>query len=98
VSLTGLKRESVHIINGSDISTVPSHEISGTVEPVGHSVQGLTVGDRVVGFNLGNLNTHQIVSNSLVQNVRDEESVSKMVSPIMPYATAVHGLASLARV
>jgi NADPH:quinone reductase-like Zn-dependent oxidoreductase len=98
LSLAGLNRESVQVINGSDISTVFSHEIAGTVERIGNSVQGLAIGDRVVGLNLGALSNHQIVSDIMVQKVHDDESLAEMVSLLMPYATALHGLKSLAGV
>lgn len=92
VAMTGLNWEDVQVINGSDISTVFSHEMGGVVQRIGDSVRSVAVGDRVVGFSFDHLSTHQVVSETMIQKLDEEDSMAEMVGLPMAYATALHGL------
>ncbi|KAF1934915.1 reducing type I polyketide synthase [Clathrospora elynae] len=98
VAMTGMNQEDIQVINGSDISTIFSHEMGGVVQRIGDSVQSVAVGDRVVGFSFDHLSTHQIVSERMIQKLDEEDSMAEMVSLPMAYATALHGLRTLAGV
>ncbi|EOA86100.1 uncharacterized protein SETTUDRAFT_161582 [Exserohilum turcica Et28A] len=98
VTMTGLNKEGVQVINGTDTSTLFSHEISGIVQRLGDSVRQFSVSDRVVGFSFDHLSTHQVVPAKMLQKLDEEESTLDMVGLPMPYATALHGLKTLAAV
>ena len=96
VSFTGLNREDVLIISGSDYPTTFSHEIGGIVHRVGSAAKRFAVGDRVVGFSFDKFATIQRVREDLLQGVEDTESLSEMASLPMGYGAALHGLKTLA--
>ncbi|KAK0726009.1 KR domain-containing protein [Lasiosphaeris hirsuta] len=100
VQLGTLTKEGVRVITGTDYPTTFSHEVGGIVKRVGAGagVTGLSVGDRVVGFNADKFSTHQQIPASLLQKLRSGEDATEAVSLLVPYATALHGLETLARV
>lgn len=93
---TGLNREDVLIISGTEFPSEFSHEIGGIVQRVGSATKGFTVGDRVVGFSFDKFATYQRVHQSLVQKINPHESMAEMTSLPMAYAAAWHGLRTLA--
>ena len=96
VSFTGLNKEDVLIISGSDYPTTFSHEIGDIVQRVGSAAKHFVVGDRVVGFSFDKFATIQRVREDLLQRVEDTESLSEMASLPMGYGAALHGLKTLA--
>ena len=96
VSFTGLNKEDVLIISGSDYPTTFSHEIGGIVQRVGSAVKHFAVGDRVVGFSFDKFATIQRVRKDLLRGVEDPESLSEMASLPMAYGAALYGLKTLA--
>ncbi|KAK3342085.1 KR domain-containing protein [Lasiosphaeria hispida] len=98
VQLSTLTKEGVRVITGTDYPTTFSHEVGGIVKRVGAGVTGLSVGDRVIGFNADKFSTYQQVPVSLLQNLRNEEDATEALSLLVPYATALHGLETLAGV
>ncbi|XP_014550227.1 hypothetical protein COCVIDRAFT_31971 [Bipolaris victoriae FI3] len=98
VAMTGLNKEGVRAINGTDTNTIFSHEIGGIVQRVGDSIQDFDVGDRVIGFSFDHLSTHQVVPAKMLQKLRKGESILEMVGLPMPYTTALYGLKTLAAV
>lgn len=97
VSVVGLNKEDILVINGSDCLNDFSHEIGGTVQRVGASVTDLNVGDHVFGFNFSKFNTTQCISADLIQKIEVEENLSELVSLPMAYGTALYGLKNLAK-
>ncbi|KAI0886565.1 KR domain-containing protein [Annulohypoxylon maeteangense] len=95
---SGLTKEGVLAISGSDYATTFSHEIGGIVKRVGAGVPGLEAGDKVVGFNVGYFNSYQQVPAPMLQKIRNDEDIDGCVSTLMAYATALHGLETLASV
>lgn len=98
VSLTALNKEDVLVLNGTDYPTTFSHEIYGVVTQKGSGVTNFEVGDRVFGFNCDKLATFQTVAANLVQKVQPGDIAQELVTLPMAYATALHGLNTLARV
>ena len=96
VSFTGLNKEDVLIISGSDYPTTFSHKIGGIVQRVGSAAKHFAVGDRVVGSSLDKFATIQRVREDLLQRVEDTESLSEMASLPMGYGAALHGLRTIA--
>ena len=96
VSFTGLNKEDMLIISGSDYPTTFSHEIGGIVQRVGSAAKQFAVGDRVVGFSFDKFATIQRIHEDLLQRVEDTESLSEMASLPMGYGAALHGLKTLA--
>ena len=98
VTVGGLNKEDILVVNGSDYPTSFSHEIVGIVQRVGKSVFGLVVGDHVFGFSFSNFATIQRVSADLVHKVEDGEVLQELATLPMAYSTALYGLKTLAKV
>ncbi len=96
VSFTGLNKEDVLIISGTDYPTTFSHEIGGIVQRVGSATKNFAVGDRVVGFSFNKFATFQRVREALLQRVEQTESMIEMATLPMGYGTALYGLKTLA--
>jgi acyl transferase domain-containing protein/NADPH:quinone reductase-like Zn-dependent oxidoreductase len=96
--LSGLNKEDVLVLNGTDYPTTFSHEIYGVVVATGAAVGNLKAGDEVFGFSRDKMATFQTVSADLVQKVRPGDVPEELVTLPMAYATAMHGLNTLARV
>lgn len=96
VSVTGLNKEDVLIISGTDYPTTFSHEIGGIVQRVGSAIKRLAVGDRVVGFSFDKFARFQRVREDLLQRIEQTESMTEMTSLPMGYGAALHGLKTLA--
>jgi malonyl CoA-acyl carrier protein transacylase/NADPH:quinone reductase-like Zn-dependent oxidoreductase len=97
VSVSGLNKEDVLVVSGSDYPTNFSHEIGGIVRRVGKSVVDLEIGDHVFGFSFSKFATIQRMSASLVQKVEEEECLLELISLPMAYGNALYGLKDLAR-
>ncbi|KAK0616599.1 KR domain-containing protein [Immersiella caudata] len=97
VTHSTLTKEGVRVIAGTDYPTTFSHELAGVVTKLGPDVTGLAVGDHVVGIHADSFSTRQQVPAPLFQKLYDGEDSSEVVSLLMPYATALHGLQNLAR-
>ncbi|KAK5999099.1 Reducing polyketide synthase DEP5 [Cladobotryum mycophilum] len=95
---SGLTKEGVLAITGSDYATTFSHEIGGIVKRVGAGVKNLKVGDSVVGFSNGQFDSYQQVPVSLLHRIEQHDDMDKAVSTLTAYAAAVHGLETLASV
>ncbi|RYP61915.1 hypothetical protein DL771_009957 [Monosporascus sp. 5C6A] len=98
VHYSSLTKESVRVITGTDYPTNFSHEVGGVVKKVGPDVTGLASGDWVVGFNADKFATYQQIPVAMLQKLEDEADMFEAVSLLMPYATALHGLETLAGV
>ena len=98
VTLSDLNKEDVLVMEGADSLTTFSHEIYGTVVQKGANVKDLDVGDRVFGFSADKLATFQTVSASMVQKAEQGDVPEELVTLPLAYATALHGLNTLARV
>lgn len=96
VLTTGLNREDVLIIAGTEFPTEFSHEIGGIVRQIGSATRGFKVGDRVVGFSFDKFATYQRVHQDLLQRISPQEPLAEMTSLPMAYAAALHGLRTLA--
>ena len=96
VEVTGLNKEDVLIISGTDYPTTFSHEIGGIVQRVGSATKRLAVGDRVVGFSFDKFATFQRIREDLLQRVEQTESMTEMASLPMGNGAALHGLKTLA--
>ena len=96
VTHSTLTKEGVRVVTGTDYPTTFSHELAGVVMKLGPGVAGLAVGDRVVGVHADSFSTHQEVPASLLQKLFEGEDVSEAVSLLVPYATALYGLQTLA--
>lgn len=96
VLATGLNREDVLIISGTEFPNEFSHEIGGVVKQVGSATHEFVVGDRVVGFSFDKFATFQRVHQDLLQKIEPKESLTEMTSLPMGYAAAFHGLKTLA--
>ena len=98
VTVSGLNREGVLVISGSDYPTAFSHEIGGIVTKVGSKVCGLAAGDQVVGFNLDKFATFQRIPADLVEKLEDPDSLNIVVGLLMSYGAALYGLRNLANI
>lgn len=76
---------------------IPGSSLSGVVESVGSSVQGLSAGDHVAGFNLlGGLAEYACLPRNFVFKISDSISLDDAANFFIAYATAVYGLKTLA--
>ncbi|KHO10627.1 hypothetical protein MAA_11773 [Metarhizium robertsii ARSEF 23] len=98
VMLSGVNKEHVLVMEGADSLTTFSHEIYGAVVQKGVNVEVINVGDRVFGFSADRLATFQTVSASMVQKAEQGDVPEELVTLPLAYATAIHGLTTLARV
>lgn len=98
VLLTDLNKEDVLVREGSDYPTTFSHEIYGIITQKGADVKTLNIGDKVFGFSRDRLATFQTVSADMVQKTANGDIPEEVVTLPMAYATALHGLNTLARV
>ncbi|KAI1080407.1 putative polyketide synthase [Whalleya microplaca] len=98
IQSSGLTKEGVLVITGADYPTTFSHEIGGVVSKVGPDVTTLNVGDRVVGFNVDKFASYQQVQAAMLHKIDTQDDMNVVVSMLMAYATAIHGLGSLAMV
>ncbi|CAH0024877.1 unnamed protein product [Clonostachys rhizophaga] len=96
VAVTGLSKEGVLAVHGTDISTTLNHEFGGTVERIGSSVTDFAVGDRVIGLGSGRFGNRQVISQNLAQKLLPGESLTEVVSLPLAYITALYGLRLLA--
>lgn len=97
VVLGGLNTEDVAVISGTDYPTDFSHEICGIVSKVGSEVKHLGAGDKVVGFSVDKFASIQRTSADLVFKLDQNDSLEEVTTLPMAYATALHGLQTLAR-
>lgn len=98
VEYSGLNKEAVMVINGTDYPQTFSHEICGTVTRVGAQVNHLKPGDKVFGFNLDHFATIQKAKASLVMKIDSSETSEELAGLPMAYAAAIYGLEDLAKV
>lgn len=98
VQASGLAREGVLVLTGSDYPTDVSYEVGGTVLAIGEGVSGLAPGDMVVGFNADKFSTVQQASASLLQKVDCTSPIASLVAGLTPFFNAVYGLETLARI
>jgi acyl transferase domain-containing protein/NADPH:quinone reductase-like Zn-dependent oxidoreductase len=96
VQCSGLTKEGVLVITGSDYPTTFSHEIGGVVKRVGDGVSSLRPGDKVVGFSVDRFASHQHVSADLLHRLEPQDDMGEAVSLLMAYGTAIYGLETLA--
>lgn len=64
----------------------------------GVNVEDINIEDLVFGFSADRLATFQRVSASMVQKVEQGDVLEEFVTLPLAYATAIHGLTTLARV
>ncbi|KAK8062454.1 hypothetical protein PG997_014551 [Apiospora hydei] len=95
---TGLTKEGVLAITGSDYATTFSHEIGGVVKRVGTGVSSLQVGDRVVGISAGCFDSFQQIPATLVHKLEGQDNMKMTVSTLISYCAALYGLETLASV
>jgi NADPH:quinone reductase-like Zn-dependent oxidoreductase len=98
VQSSGLTKEGVLVITGSDYATTLSQEIGGVVTRVGQGVSGFTAGDRVVGFHAAHFDSYQQVPAMMLQRLKTDEDMTNTVSGLSAYAAALYGLQTLAGV
>jgi acyl transferase domain-containing protein/NADPH:quinone reductase-like Zn-dependent oxidoreductase len=98
VAISGLVKEDVLVINGSDYPTTFSHQVGGVVERLGSNVTELAVGDEVAGFSFNRFATHQKVDAKLVRKVAQGESLQDLVSLPMAFGSALYGIQELAKI
>ncbi|RYO86469.1 hypothetical protein DL762_004751 [Monosporascus cannonballus] len=98
VQRSGLTKEGVLAITGSDYATTFSHEVGGLVERVGPGVSGFRPGDRVAGFHVGRFDSYQQIPTSMLQKLEYQDDLAQVVSTLTAYATALYGLECLAAV
>ena len=98
VQASGLTKEGVLVITGADYPMTFSHEIGGIVSSIGPGVTSLKPGDRVIGFNLDRFSSHQQVPANLLLKLEDKYDMSTVVGLLVPYANALYGLETLAKV
>ncbi|KAL2831374.1 KR domain-containing protein [Aspergillus cavernicola] len=96
VQISGLTKEGVAAITGTDYPTTFSHEIGGVVTKVGAGITDVEVGDRVAGLHIDRFSSYQEVPVSLIQKLGDESDLATAVSLLVPYANAVYALDVLA--
>jgi NADPH2:quinone reductase len=78
---------------------VPGSSLSGIVESVGASVEGLSRGDHVAGFNLlGGLAEYACLPGNFVFKIPDSIPLDDAANFFIAYATAVYGLKTLGQV
>ncbi|KAH9209743.1 putative polyketide synthase [Leptodontidium sp. 2 PMI_412] len=99
IQASGLTREGVLVVNGSDYPTSFSHEIGGTVKRVGPGVTSLKIGDRVIGLHAETFSSYQQVPAAMLCKIEgDGLDLNTLVSTLTSYAAALYGLETLARV
>ncbi|KAI0476273.1 putative polyketide synthase [Xylariaceae sp. FL0804] len=98
VQCSGLTKEGVLVITGTDFPATFSHEIGGVVQRVGPNVKGLKIGDRVVGFHADKFASVQQVPALTLHKLEPTDDMEVAVGMLMSYATALHGLDTLAAV
>lgn len=98
IQCSGLTKEATLAFAGSDFTSTFSHEIGGVVTRIGPDILNFRPGDRVVGFNIGRLESYQQVPATLLQRLDQGGDMDHAVSTIIAYATALHGLEVLAAV
>ena len=98
VLMTDLNKEDVLVRDGTDYPTTFSHEIYGVVSQKGAEVNNLDLGDHVFGFSRDRLATFQTISADMVQKTAKNDVPEEVITLPMAYATAMHGLNTLARV
>lgn len=95
---SGLTKEGVLAITGTDYATTFSHEMGGVVTRVGSGVTGFTAGDKVIGFSVARFDSFQQIPASMLHKLEAGEDMATAVSTLTAYATALYGLESLASV
>ncbi|KAK2749193.1 Type I Iterative PKS [Myotisia sp. PD_48] len=98
VTLSGLNKEGVLVIQGQDYPTTFSHEVCGVVTKVGTSINNLQKGDHVVGINFDKYASIQRVPGKLLQKLQQNDSPAELLTLPLAYASALHGLKELAQV
>ncbi|KAH7319610.1 putative polyketide synthase [Stachybotrys elegans] len=98
VQCSGLTKEGVLVITGSDYPMTFSYEIGGVVTRVGPNVKTLQVGDRVVGFHADMYASYQEVPANMLYKLESSDNMQAAVSMLMSYAYALHGIETLAMV
>ncbi|PHH77422.1 hypothetical protein CDD82_3505 [Ophiocordyceps australis] len=97
VHVSGLTKEGVLVVSGSDYSTKFSHEIGGLVTRVGPGVESLAVGDRVAGFSLGCFDSYQQVPAAMLFKLKPDDDMNLITRSIVSYATTLYGMQTLGR-
>jgi acyl transferase domain-containing protein/NADPH:quinone reductase-like Zn-dependent oxidoreductase len=98
VEASGLTKEGVLVISGTDYPTTFSHEIGGVVTRVGSGVTTLKAGDRVVGFHADKFASYQQVPASMLSTLATDADLTTTVSVLSAYASALHGLETLGQI
>lgn len=73
-------------------------ECSGVVSAVGDSVEGFSVGDRVLALSPGSMSSHVTVKAEYVTPIPDEMSHAEAATLPLAYLTAFYGLVRLANI
>lgn len=98
VQKSGLTKEGVLAITGTDYATTFSHEMGGIVTRVGSGVTGFKTGDKVVGFSIARFDSFQQVPANMLHKLQAGEDLTTAVSTLTAYATALYGLENLASI
>ncbi|KAI5867271.1 KR domain-containing protein [Durotheca rogersii] len=96
VQASGLTKEGVLVITGSDYPTTFSHEVGGIVRKVGAGVSGLKPGDVVVGFHADTFASYQQIPASMLNKLDSNDDLDEAVGVLAAYSTALYGLETLA--
>ncbi|KAI1474013.1 polyketide synthase [Daldinia eschscholtzii] len=98
VAATGLNKEDIAVIQGTETTSDISHEIAGVVTRVGSDVKDFSVNDRVVSFTSSEFATFQRVNHRLAQKLTSDESFTTFASLPISFGAALYGLRNLAHV
>ncbi|KAI0132735.1 KR domain-containing protein [Xylariales sp. AK1849] len=98
VQASGLTKEGVRVITGSDYPVTFSHEVGGVVHRVGGGVSGLQPGDKVVGLHAGKFGSYEQILASILCKLRGNDDLAAAVSVLTAYTSAFYGLEVLAGV
>lgn len=98
VRASGLNKEGVMVVNGTELSAEFSHEISGVVSNVGKDVTNIGKGDFVFGFSFNKLASVQRVPQYLVQIFDDGGEMCDRAGLPMAFGAASYALDTLANI
>ncbi|KAI3343473.1 putative polyketide synthase [Ustulina deusta] len=97
VQCAALTKDGVRVIAEADYPTTFSHAIGGVVESIEPGTTSFKVGDRVIGFNPSRFDNHQQVPAAMLHKIEAEDDIKTIVSLLLPFAEALYGLKTLAR-
>lgn len=103
VEAAGLNYPDLLVIQGlyqfrPELPFTPGSEAAGTISEVGDGVEGLSVGDRVMGLDVAGAMAEQFVApHHNVYQIPDELPVEKAAGMSMTYGTSYHALVDRAR-